>query len=189
MSLSQDQASENLKEIERTARRSAHVYGYANSSPFFVLWGVIWMVGYGASDLAPKLANLLWIALLAIGVAGSLLIGRRQKLSGQSLARGAQHASLRFFATFLALGLFIVATYAIFGHASGRQQAAFVPLIWALIYSVTGIWKGPRFLAMGVVVAVLTLGGFFFLRDHYLMWMALVGGGALVLGGLWMRTV
>src|SRR5881392_2357419 len=139
------------------------------------MWGVIWMVGYGASDVAPRPASWLWVALLAIGIAGSTLIGRQQRLSGLSQVRPS-HPGLRFFATFFAFWLFIGATYAIFGHAGARQQAAFVPLIVALIYGVMGIWKGPRFLVMGIVIAALTLGGFFFLKEHFLLWMAFVGG-------------
>ena len=188
MSLSQDQAAESLKEIDRTTRRSALAYSYASASPHLIMWGLIWMVGYSVSDLSPKLTGHLWTVLLVIGIAGGMLIGRRQRLSGQSQTMP-HHPGLRFFVTFFAIGLFITATYAIFGHAQLRQQAAFVPLIVALIYSVMGIWKGPRFLVMGIVIAALTLGGFFFLKDHFLLWMAGVGGGALVVGGLWLKTI
>jgi hypothetical protein len=52
-----------------------------------------------------------------------------------------------------------------------------------------GVWKGPRFLITGIVVVALTLGGFYFLHDHFFPWMAVVGGGALILAGLWLRTV
>ena len=188
MSLSQDQAAQSLKEIDRTGRRSALAYSYASAGPHLILWGLIWMIGYGASDVAPKLTGHLWTVLLVIGIAGGMLIGRRQRLSGLSQSMPS-YPGLRFFVTFFAIGLFIAATYAIFGHAGVRQQAAFVPLIVALIYSVMGIWKGPRFLVLGIVIAALTLGGFFFLKDHFLLWMAVVGGSALVLGGLWLRTI
>ena len=90
---------------------------------------------------------------------------------------------------FVAFGAFIAATYAVFGRVTPAQQAAFVPLIVALGYTLLGIWKGPRFLVTGIVIAVLTLGGFFFLHAHFLLWMAFVGGGALLLAGLWLRTV
>jgi len=188
MSLSQDQAAESLKEIDRTSRRSALAYSYASASPHLILWGLIWMVGYSASDLSPNVTGHHWMALLVIGIAVGLLIGRRQRLSGLSQSMP-HHPGPRFLVTFFAIGLFITATYAIFGHAGPRQQAAFVPLIVALIYSVMGIWKGPRFLVMGIAIAALTLGGFFFLKEHFLLWMAVVGGGALVLGGLWLKTI
>jgi len=188
MSLSQDQAAESLKEIDRTSRRSALAYSYASASPHLIMWGLLWMVGYSVSDFSPKLASPLWIVLLVTGIAGGMVIGRRQRLSGVSQAMP-DHPGLRFLVTFFAIGMFITATYAIFGHAGLRQQAAFVPLIVALIYSVMGIWKGPRFLVLGIAIAALTLGGFFFLKEHFLLWMAVVGGSALVLGGLWLKTI
>jgi len=69
MTLSSDQAAESLKEIDRTGRRSAQAYGYANASPFFVMWGVIWMIGYTGSDLYRHYANLLWTVLTLAGLA------------------------------------------------------------------------------------------------------------------------
>ncbi len=82
-----------------------------------------------------------------------------------------------------------LSTYAIFGPVRDTQQAAFVPLIVALMYVLVGIWRGPRFLITGVAVAALTLVGYFHLHEHFLLWMAVVGGGALVLAGLWLRQV
>ena len=34
-----------------------------------------------------------------------------------------------------------------------------------------------------------TLVGWLFLRNWFLLWSAVVGGGALILGGLWFRRV
>ena len=41
---------------------------------------------------------------------------------------------------------------------------------------------------MPVAIAVLTLVGFFWLPQLFLLWMAVVGGGALIFAGLWLRT-
>ena len=50
-----------------------------------------------------------------------------------------------------------------------------------------GLWIGWRYTAIGIGIAVLTLVGFFLLPMHFLLWMAGVGGGALILTGLWLR--
>jgi hypothetical protein len=188
MSLTPDEAATSLKEIERAGRRSALAYSYASASPHLIMWGILWMIGYGVSDLNYRIGGLFWIVLTLCGLLASIFIGRQQTADGHAQP-GRSGTSLKFAATFFAIGLFITAAYAIFGHTGVRQQAAFVPLIVALIYSVLGIWKGPRFLVMGMLIAALTLGGFFFLKEHFLLWMAMVGGGALVLGGLWLRAV
>jgi hypothetical protein len=189
MTLSTDQAAEKLKEIDRTSRRSALAYSYAHASPHLILWGFVWMVGYGGSDFYPHYAGLLWSVLSLIGFLGSVAIGRACRREDHPYSGIKRYSSLRYLATWLAIGVFILATFTIFGHATRQQQAAYVPLIVALMYSVFGIWKGPRFLVTGIAVAALTLGGYFFLHQHFMLWMAAVGGSALVLAGLWLRTV
>ena len=83
MTLSPDQAAQSLQEIEKTARRSAQAHEYAHSSPQFILWGLIWMVGYTGSYLLPNYGfihgiNWLWFALVVAGVVGSSILGRRR---------------------------------------------------------------------------------------------------------------
>jgi hypothetical protein len=140
MSLTPDQAADSLREIERTRRRSASARGYANSSPFLVMWGVIWMIGYTISDFAPHYSGWVWLALTVAGFLGSMAIGRARARQGNPHPGINKYAGMRFLGTFVA-------------------------------------------------IAALTLGGFFFLPAHFLLWMAVVGGGALVLAGLWLRTV
>jgi hypothetical protein len=70
-----------------------------------------------------------------------------------------------------------------------RQVAAFVPLVVAAAYAVLGMSLGPRFVFIGLALGLLTLIGFFALSSIFMLWMAAVGGSALVLGGLWLRRV
>ncbi len=46
---------------------------------------------------------------------------------------------------------------------------------------------GWRMVAIGAALAVLSLVGFFAVHDYYLAYMGLVGGGSMVLSGLWLR--
>jgi hypothetical protein len=70
------------------------------------------------------------------------------------------------------------------------QVSAFFPILVALFYALVGIWvRGTRVLFAGFVVAALTLGGYFLLPQIFPLWMAVVGGGALIVGGFWLRSV
>src|ERR1700761_4513912 len=153
MSLTPGEAAESLKEIQHTQTRSASARGYANTSPFLILWGVIWMIAYSVTDLAPRYANGSWALLTVAGFLASWWIGRSRALEGNPHPGLNRHAGLRFFAMFFAIGLFVSATYAIFGHASTQQQAAFCPLIVALAYIIIGIWRGLRLAVTGVAIA------------------------------------
>ena len=57
-----------------------------------------------------------------------------------------------------------------------------------LFYVIAGLWFGYAFVAIGIAITVLTLIGYFFVTGFtFLLWMAVVNGGGLILGGLWMR--
>jgi hypothetical protein len=50
-----------------------------------------------------------------------------------------------------------------------------------------GLWVGPALVAIGLSIAALTLIGYVYADQWFDLWMAVVNGGGLVLGGLWMR--
>ena len=70
---------------------------------------------------------------------------------------------------------------------SHRQIGAFIPLVVAAGYALRGIWGGTRFFVAGGAIAILVLVGYFLLPGYFDPWMAAVGGGALVLAGIWLR--
>jgi hypothetical protein len=182
--LTPEQAALALKEAGKTEKRSAAIYRYQRAAPYLLMWGIIWIVGYGGSDLAPRFAGWLWIGLLLIALGVSMTIGRH----ADPVHLGPR-ANWRYSIAFVAIWCFFGATYAVMGPVSPLQQGAFPPLVVALGYVLTGLWVGPRFVMAGVVVAALTLGGFFYLPQHFLLWEGFVGGGALILAGLWFRRV
>src|SRR5271154_1939537 len=108
MPISTQEAADALQDIARTQQRASVLRGYEHGAPHLILWGVIWVVGYGTCDLAPALANPAWLTLDILGMLGSFLIGRAS-VAGKSAARtnyGWRFAALAF--TALA---FIMATY------------------------------------------------------------------------------
>jgi hypothetical protein len=67
-------------------------------------------------------------------------------------------------------------------------MGTFWPIYFMLFYCMAGLWFGYGFIAVGAVITVLTLIGYFFITGPlWLIWMAVVNGGGLVVSGLWMR--
>ncbi len=195
MTLSHDEAAQTLSEIARTGHRSAQAHHYASASPQFILWGLIWVAGYTGSYLLPNYGfvgyiNWLWFGLSNAGVIGGILIGRHQHrhLTPAQQAE-ARVIGFRTGMSGFAAFLFVVATVAVMQPADWAAIGAFVPLMIALFYIAFGLFYGPRFVYAGIVVAALTLGGWFVVPQLFLLWMALVGGGSLVLVGLWLKKV
>ena len=78
MNLSHEQASSALQDIAKAQRRLGVFSGYQRAAPHLWLWGLIWIAGYGVSDLAPQYAGWTWLVLNLGGILAGMVIGRRQ---------------------------------------------------------------------------------------------------------------
>ena len=183
MSLSSEEAAKSLSQAEQARKRSSELYFYHRSSPHLILWGTIWVIGYGGTGLFPSYSDYLWDALVVIGVACGFWISRcRGSTAGPKAWRLVALAVIIIF--------FVSATYRIMQPHLGRQFCAYPALITGSVYMAMGLWSGLRYVVTGVAVVALTLFGFYFIEPHlYFFWMAVVGGGSMILAGLWFRTV
>jgi hypothetical protein len=181
MTIDSRQATEALNEIDAIVRRVQQSRIYNRASLIIITWGVLTFAGYVASFLFPRSAGYVWIAVYVAGIAGSIAIS-----SFQHARFGVRTFDLRIFAAFLlfvAFGLFVCW----FGHFMPRQMGTFWPIYFMLLYTIAGLWVGWAFVAIGLGISALTLIGYFFAGPWFDLWMAVVDGGGLVGGGLWMR--
>jgi hypothetical protein len=184
MPISTQEASEALCDIALTQQRASILRGYERGAPHFVLWGLIWVVGYSLSDVKPILAGPGWLVLDVIGITGSYFLGRTAAANACIATKG---YGRRFSKVGVTLFAFVFATYFIMKPNSAAQFGAFPALLMAAIYTLVGIWRGVRWTVSGVVLGVFTVAGFALFKEHFMLWMAAAGGGALLLTGLWLR--
>jgi hypothetical protein len=181
MPISPTEAKHTLQDISKAGSASARFYGYRVASPHLILWGVIWALGYGANYFSPSQV-LIWPVLVLIGISGSSWLG--WKAGRSSVSPG----GWRYAATALVAALFVAAVFAVMPPRTEAQVSAFFPIFVAFSYGVMGIWTGGlRLIVTAALIAALTLVAFFWLPDIFTLWMAMVGGGALILGGIWFR--
>jgi len=181
MPLTHGEAADALREISKTERRAFSAYGYKSAAPFLILWGCLWLLGYGATDLIPQFADWVWLAIVVVGTAGSTLLGMRA-------SPGKTKFSWHIFSTWLAALAALSSIIAIMRPVSGTQIGAVIPVLVGWAYVVMGIWMGSRFTAAGLAIVALTLFGFFLLTAHFGLWMAFIGGATLIGTGLWLRS-
>ena len=175
------QAAEALDDIDAVVRRVRQSRIYNLASLMLIMWGALVFAGYILSFLSPRHGFMIWIALDVAGIAGSFAISRYDYAR-----QGIRTFDLRMLAAFLlfiAFGMFC----SWLGHFTPRQLGAFWPIYFMLVYIIAGLWFGYAFVAIGLGIAALTLVGYFFTGDWFELWMAVVDGGGLILGGLWMR--
>jgi hypothetical protein len=176
-------AARALNDIEQIVERVRQSRTYRIASLMMILWGVLVFAGNIATFVSPRYGAYIWIGVNAAGAVGSIAVSVFQFPA--VVGRG---FDFRMAMAFLLLFAFGLLCSTLFGHFGPREMGAFWPIYFMLFYCLAGLWFGPAFLAIGLGITVLTLIGYFFVTGAaFLLWMAVVNGGGLMLGGLWMR--
>jgi len=181
MPYSREEAVASLQAVETMEQRAKTLRGYEQGAPYFFLWGVIWIVGYSASDAYPHGAGAIWLALNVLGIFVGIVIGKRMQFSNSSRSR--------YLAIVMTAFAFVGATYFVMRPTSAQQLHAFPALLVSFAYIIMGIQRGSRLAIAGIALAALTLVGFVLMHEHFALWMAIVGGTALLLTGFWLRRI
>lgn len=193
MNMTQQDAGAALDAISSADQRVREFKRYREASPYLIVWGCIWFVANAVTGLAPRYAGQTWMAAVILGilVTTGIVVAQSQRARGQFNYSRAERTQIgrRAALTGIALMGFFPATLSVLGPLSPMQNNAFISLFWAFAYMAAGAWLGLRLFITGVVTAVAVLAGYFLLSEHYFLWMAVMGGGSLVLGGLWLRKL
>lgn len=193
MIISKQDAADALDVIQSSEHRVREQKGYREASPFFVLWGVVWIVANAATELAPRVADRVWMVGIAAGVVLTVVLAvlQSRRRSRLHVYTASERAAIGRKAAMLGVTLwaFFPAMLSVLWPLSHQQNNAFISLTWAFIYMASGAWLGMRMFVTGALTAIAVLVGFFLVKDHYFLWMAVFGGGSLLLGGLWLRRL
>lgn len=179
-------AAASLSDVARAEQRTAEALIYGRSGSTLILWGVITAAAYLATQFYPALAPAIWPFVWTVGFVGTALLLSRRK--GASKA-GPSVLQWRLLGAQGALMVFGFLTLWLLGPIDGRQADAFWPLLFMLGYVLAGLWVGRFFIVCGVIVAALTVAGYWLSGPWFSLWMAVVNGGALIVGGVWLRRV
>jgi hypothetical protein len=188
MAITRNEAAAALSDIESTTRRGLALRGYRGGGPILMMWSVIWAVGYVAMGLLPQETwGMVWFPLDVVGVVGSIVLGRGARGPAGSGVAGVNPAAVtcRMLGAMVAIMAFVSAVFTIFRPTDPAVAMAFPGLLIGVIYTVVGFWQAPRYIAIGVVMFVLTLVGFFLFKPYLAFWMA-SASIALFISGVWL---
>ncbi len=193
-----DAARASLAEVDRVVTLTRQTIATSCTTPLFILWGIIWVIGFTATQFFPAWAFRLWLGLDLAGIAGSVLLGssfRQAPVKGLNLGLGlislAWLALLGYGALWAALlgpwELSHGSAWAVQGPLLGRKLAAFAATVCMFGYVVMGLWLGRFLLWLGLLVTAATVLGYYFAGDYFFIWMAFTGGGSLIAAGVLIR--
>jgi hypothetical protein len=191
MKIEKSEATLALAAIDAAGARSTQLQRYRRFAPFLILWGAIWLLANGVSDLAPAQSGTVWLALSLLGATASCWLGWRQHAAAAEggAPRTRLNQSWRSMLCFLVIVAFQVAAIAVLPPMDSRQQDSFISMFWTFLYMAIGAWAGWRLFIVGLAATLLILFGYYGVHSHYFLYMGCVSGGALMAGGLWLRRL
>lgn len=175
-------AARALREADATAVRSATAARYEQASYNLLTWGGVWIAVNIAGLMKAPFGTILFPAFMLLGAAISIGFSLRR---ANPMARRAQLTRTAF--TTAAILLFVIGVVVISPTGSLVQVEAMACLATGAAYIVAGAAIGRRLAAIGVAQMAGAIVGWLYAREQFFLWMAVFGGGGLILGGLWLR--
>ena len=185
MTVTRDDAASALHDIDTAERKVLTAFRYWLCCPYLLLWGALWIVAGAVGAVSPENTGLGWLVVDIAGFVGTgFLVAAQARRYREGSERG---QIVRYLGTGAVVAAFITATLTLFAPVSNVEVQTFFTILIAAIYAVAGCWFGLRYAAVGAALAILALGSFHFAPAHLTLIVPFLGGGALILGGLWMR--
>jgi len=206
MQLSPEEAHAALATVQEVQEDTHRTVSWGAS--YEVVWGMVWVVGFLASQFVPtgfgSAATLGWVwgVLSCVGGGLSACLGisfSRQQPMRRTSGNWLESPEARVGFFFCALILYSSVLFALFvplwlnGPTSARQYGEQLSVWWVVTfmfgYVVIGLWFHlGQLVGLGVAVTASALLGYYALPDYFYLIMALIGGGALIVHGLvWLR--
>jgi hypothetical protein len=171
--MDEEQAFQGLNDVAKARQKTAELRSYRGMGSIVSAWGIVWLVGFGAQATFPSIAPLVWAA----GWLGAL---------AWTFTRQPKPHDLRALAT-LSVVVGTIILILMVTRADPTTAAMIFGLALSAAYAILGIWLGKRFLLLATLVLVSACLGWWFVPQFLFLALALGGGGALILGGVWLR--
>ena len=191
MDIPQSEARESLSQIDDTVEQTKRMVAYAGGDVLFVVWGVIWVLGYLSSQFLPLVTGWVWLVLVATGIITSVVVSKRHMPVKSPLDK---RIAWFWWLLFGYVGLWFVLLspfIEVHGHEQSqmfwKHYGALVATVPMFAYVVTGLWLDHFMIWIGLAVTALTVLGLLLLQPYFFLWMAITGGGTLLVTGLVIR--
>lgn len=186
---SREQAREMLADIDQVAKRMRNTTAAGALGPNLVIWGLVWMAGFVGTMFAQEKSGMLWGGVLAIGGLATVIVGVRESRKRLILSEAEKKLGLQMFLFWITVFAFATALLFTIRPRDGRDICVIFVLFSMMAYVIMGIWVRSGVLAVtGLVVAAATVVGRLLLGEQqFLIWMAVFGGGGLLVPGLYIQ--
>jgi len=187
MNISPTEAEEALAAIQTVMRKTRRSIASSGAYIFLIIWGIIWLLGFLGSQFLPEnTASNAWMVLDIAGGVFSAAVGIRV---GRRIRRPSSTTSGRRIGLFwLLLFLYCFAAIGIAWPTDGKQLAMFIILFAMVGWMAMGLLLSFASVWWGLAITALALVSYFLLPGTFYLLMAILGGGGMIILGLYIRT-
>ncbi len=140
----------------------------------------------GSQFLPQPFEGYSWIGLDILGGIASVVIGIRMNRGVRTSSSAATGKRIGWF--WLLLFLYCIAAVAVAWPATGKQLSMFIILFVMLGWMAMGVLLSFATIWPGLIITGLALIGYFLLPGIFYLWMAILGGGGMIVLGLYIRS-
>lgn len=187
MSISPNEAEEALAAIQTIAQKTRYSIANGGASISLIVTGIVWLIGFASTQfLTGPIVAWIWIVVSILGSALATFMGikagRRVRVASSAVT------GKRIALFWVLLILFAVASIVVARPSDPKQLTLLI-----ILFAMTGQMGMGLLLSFSatwwtVPVFALALIGYFFVPAWFYLWMALLGGGVMIVLGLYIRS-
>lgn len=180
MNVSRSEAQEALEAVRRVSNQLRQSVASGSTPYYMILWGAIWFLGYIASHFTRDLlTGWIWLGLVGAGTVISFIVGMHFRTKMRSGSFG------RVMYLWIALMVYASLVWWIAAPTKGEQASMLIVVFCMFGYVITGLWMEPTAAWVGAITTALAMIGYTFFLPYFYLWMAFLGGGTLILSGIY----
>lgn len=186
MTISPSEAEEALAAIQSITQKTRRSIAGGGAYISLIITGVVWLIGFTATQfLTGPIVVWIWGGSSILGSIAATLMGIQAGRRVRSTSAGITGKRIATF--WILLILFSIGGIAVAQPADEKQLTMLIILFAMIGQMGMGLLLSFSVTWWTVPVVALTLTGYFFFPDIYYLWMALLGGGTMIILGVYIR--
>jgi hypothetical protein len=187
MNVSPSEAQEALAAIQAMIKKTRRAIASSGAYAFFIIWGAVWLVGFLGNQFLPEeIVGPLWLVLDILGGLASWIVGVQMNRNLRSASSAISGKRIAWF--WILLILYLIAFIGVAWPLDVKQIAVFIVLIVMIGWVAMGTLLSFVSIRLTLAITALALASYFLLPDYFHLLMALLGGGGLIVLGLYIRS-
>jgi len=186
MNISPSEAEEALAAIQTMMKKTRRAISSSGAYKFLIIWGAIWLIGFLGNQFLPtRFTGYLWLGLDSLGGLLSWVVGARMNRGVRSTTSAISGKRIAWF--WILLVLYLAAIVGVAWPVDVKQIAMFIVLVIMIGWLAMGLLLSFVSIKLTLAITALALVGYFLLPGYFHLLMAILGGGGLIVFGLYIR--